>query len=108
MDLYNKINKILNEKYFFKDKVTTYESLEDNWRKLYTKYEMLFNTNPTNVQLDDAVGIILHRGIKSGIHTCKQCYKTFENTKFKYHEDRVNKDGYLIMINDICVNCLKK
>mgnify|MGYP006118497691 CR=1 FL=1 len=108
MNLNNKINNILNANYFFKDKIAIYESLEDNWRKLYNKYEQLFLTNPTNVNIEDAVGIILHRGIPDGIQTCKQCNKIFENTEFKYHQDRVNKDGYLIMINDICVNCLKK
>tara|TARA_B110000879_G_scaffold158586_1_gene204761 strand:+ start:9112 stop:9438 length:327 start_codon:yes stop_codon:yes gene_type:complete len=108
MNLNNKINKILNEKYFFKEKIEIYESLERNWRELYLHYEKLFITNPNNVQIEDAVGIILHRGILSGIHTCKQCNTKFENTKFKYHKDRVNKDGYLIMINEICVNCLKK
>lgn len=108
MELHNKINKILNENYFLKDKLAIYESLEENWRKLYTKYEILFNTNPTNVQVVDAVGIILHRGITPGLHTCKQCCKIFENTEFKYYQDRVNKDGYLILIDNICINCLKK
>uniref|UniRef100_A0A6C0J3Y6 Uncharacterized protein n=1 Tax=viral metagenome TaxID=1070528 RepID=A0A6C0J3Y6_9ZZZZ len=108
MELHNRINKILNANYFFKEKIEFYESLERNWRELYFHYEKLFITNPNNVQIEDAVGIILHRGIPDGIQTCKQCNKIFENTEFKYHQDRVNKDGYLIMINDICVNCLKK
>jgi hypothetical protein len=71
------------------------------------KIMKLFQTNPTNVELFHAAGIILHNGKPPGLHKCSRCWCRKDSSHFGYYSCRVDKNGYLMRSNALCFDCRK-
>ena len=49
--------------------------------------------------------MILHRGKPEGLHECSKCAEMKDNSNFTYYNQRVDKNGYLMRSNALCLNC---
>ena len=68
----------------------------------------LIQTNPTNVNLSNAVGIILHNGKPPGLDECRECLARKDSSHFNYYNSRVDKNGCLQRVNAVCKVCSKE
>lgn len=55
----------------------------------------------------DIKGFIAHRGEPPGLHECSKCRELKGNEHFKYYQNRVDKNGYLMRSNALCNPCDK-
>ena len=52
-------------------------------------------------------GVIFHKGKPPGLHECSKCLVMKTNENFKYYNQRVDKSGYLMRSNALCLDCDK-
>ena len=57
---------------------------------LIKQLEEMMASNP------DIKGFIAHRGEPPGLHECSKCRELKGSEHFKYYQNRVDKNGYLI------------
>jgi hypothetical protein len=63
------------------------------------------NSNGSAVDLEDAVGCILHKGKPPGLHECSKCGQYKDNQDYCYYKCRADKNGYLMRTNALCNQC---
>ena len=65
------------------------------------RLEELLALNP------DIKGFIAHKGEPPGLHECSKCRELKGSEHFKYYQNRVDKNGYLMRSNALCNTCDK-
>ena len=68
---------------------------------LIKRLEELLASNP------DIKGVIAHKGEPPGLHECSKCRELKGSEHFKYYQNRVDKNGYLMRSNALCNICDK-
>jgi len=58
--------------------------------------------------INEIVGLIPHRGYPPGMHECSSCRENKFSDQFSYYNNRVDKNGYLMRSNALCIDCRKK
>jgi hypothetical protein len=85
-------------------------SLNDIMKEL-SKRNLLTNTKSNNVILNDNIDnvkLILTMGIPQENLECRECLQLLPSTQFTFYQGRVDKNGYLMRSNALCVECSKK
>lgn len=99
-------NEFLKSKInFLIEKISIYEELDANSKAFKILIDKLLCSNPTNINIEDAKGIIIHRGLPDEFIMCCECKKYLNNLHYNYYNNRVDDNGYLIRINNKCLNC---
>mgnify|MGYP000480266985 CR=1 FL=1 len=73
--------------------------------------DLLTNTKSNGVIIAENlenVKMILTMGIPEDHLECRECLEFLPATQFSFYQGRVDKNGYLMRSNAICITCTKK
>jgi len=84
--------------------------LDDIIKELSNR-DLLTNTKSNNAIIAENlenVKLILTMGIPQDSLECRECLKFLPSTQFSFYQGRVDKNGYLMRSNALCISCSKK
>jgi hypothetical protein len=83
----------------------------DEIMKELSKRDLLTNTKSNNIIIKENlenVKLILTMGIPQNLLECRECLQFLPSTEFTFYQGRVDKNGYLMRSNALCISCSKK
>ncbi len=83
----------------------------DEIMKELSKRDLLTNTKSNNIIIKENlenVKLILTMGIPQDLLECRECLQFLPSTEFTFYQGRVDKNGYLMRSNALCISCSKK
>jgi hypothetical protein len=49
--------------------------------------------------------VVFHKGKPDGLHECSRCRELKTSSNYNYYSKRIDKNGYLMRSNALCVDC---